>query len=68
MQHWILTSAQEFYANAKDILDKVHKTPEEIDVLIKEDEKGYAYYDIMGLKENITFCLENKLDMALFCY
>ena len=22
MQHWILTSAQEFYANAKDILDK----------------------------------------------
>ena len=50
------------------LLDKVHKTPEEIDVLIKEDEKGYAYYDIMGLKENITFCLENKLDMALFCY
>ena len=51
-----------------NLLDKVHKTPEEIDVLIKEDEKGYAYYDIMGLKENIAFCLENKLDMALFCY
>ena len=51
-----------------NLLDKVHKTPEEIDLLIKEDEKGYAYYDIMGLKENIAFCLENKLDMALFCY
>ena len=51
-----------------NLLDKVHKTPEEIDILKKEDEKGYAYYDIMGLKENIAFCLENKLDMALFCY
>ena len=51
-----------------NLLDKVHKTPEEIDILIKEDEKSYTYYDIMGLKENITFCLENKLDMALFCY
>ena len=51
-----------------NLLDKVHKTPEEIDALIKEGEKGYAYYDIMGLKENIAFCLENKLDMALFCY
>ena len=49
---------------------KVHKTESEIETMIEgdDDEKGFAYEAIMGLKENITFCLENKLDMALFCY
>ena len=34
----------------------------------EEEDKGYSYEHIIGLKENITFCLENKLDMALFCH
>ena len=56
-----------------DLLSKVHKTPEEIDDLIDgetddEEDKGYSYEHIMGLKENITFCLENGLDMVAFCH
>ena len=56
-----------------DLLSKVHKTPEEIDGLIDgetddEEDKGYSYEHIMGLKENIAFCLENGLDMVAFCH
>ena len=56
-----------------DLLSKVHKTPEEIDDLIDgetddEEDKGYSYEHIMGLKENIAFCLENGLDMVAFCH
>ena len=56
-----------------DLLSKVHKTPEEIEDLIdseteEEEDKGYSYEHIMGLKENITFCLENGLDMVAFCH
>ena len=56
-----------------DLLSKVHKTPEEIDDLIdgeteEEKDKGYSYEHIMGLKENIAFCLENGLDMVAFCH
>ena len=47
---------------------KVHKTENEIDALIEEDEKGFAYEHIMGLKENIDFCLKNDLDMVVFCH
>ena len=56
-----------------DLLSKVHKTPEEIEDLIDnetegEEGKGYSYEHIMGLKENIAFCLENELDMVIFCH
>ena len=56
-----------------DLLSKVHKTPEEIENLIdgeteEEEDKGYSYEHIMGLKENIAFCLENGLDMVAFCH
>ena len=56
-----------------DLISKVHKTPEEIDDLIdgeteEEEDKGYSYEHIMGLKENIAFCLENGLDMVAFCH
>ena len=56
-----------------DLLSKVHKTPEEIEDLIdneteEEEGKGYSYEHIMGLKENIAFCLENELDMVIFCH
>ena len=56
-----------------DLLSKVHKTPEEIDDLIdgeteEEEDKGYSYEHIMGLKENIAFCLNNQLDMIAFCH
>ena len=56
-----------------DLLSKVHKTPEEIEELInseteEEEDKGYSYEHIMGLKENIAFCLENGLDMVVFCH
>jgi hypothetical protein len=56
-----------------DLLSKVHKTPEEIENLIdeeteEEEDKGYSYEHIMGLKENITFCLKNELDMVVFCH
>ena len=55
------------------LLSKVHKTPEEIEDLIdgeteEEEDKGYSYEHIMGLKENIAFCLENELDMVVFCH
>ena len=50
------------------LLEKVHKTKEEIEAMIEEDEKGFAYEHIMGLKENITFCLNNQLDMIAFCH
>ena len=56
-----------------DLLSKVHKTPEEIEDLIdgeteEEEDKGYSYEHIMGLKKNIAFCLENGLDMVAFCH
>ena len=50
------------------LLENVHKTKEEIEAMIEEDEKGFAYEHIMGLKENITFCLNNQLDMIEFCH
>ena len=50
------------------LLENVHKTKEEIEAMIEEDEKGFAYEHIMGLKENITFCLNNQLDMIAFCH
>ena len=50
------------------LLEKVHKTKEEIEAMIEEDEKGFAYEHIMGLKENIAFCLNNELDMIAFCH
>lgn len=50
------------------LLENVHKTKEEIEAMIEEDEKGFAYEHIMGLKENIAFCLNNELDMIAFCH
>ena len=49
---------------------KVHKTENEIETMIEGDdqEKGFAYESIMGLKENIDFCLKNGLDMVVFCH
>lgn len=49
---------------------KVHKTENEIEAMLDgdDDEKGFAYEAIMGLKENIAFCLENELDMVAFCH
>ena len=49
---------------------KVHKTEDEIEAMLDgdDDEKGFAYEAIMGLKENIAFCLENELDMVIFCH
>ena len=51
---------------------KVHKTEKEIETMIDGDEgdeeKGFAYEAIMGLKENIDFCLKNDLDMVVFCH
>ena len=51
-------------------LSKVHKTESEIEAMLDGDdgEKGFAYEAIMGLKENIAFCLENELDMVIFCH
>ncbi|WP_298828225.1 pyruvate dehydrogenase [uncultured Capnocytophaga sp.] len=50
------------------LLENVHKTEEEIEAMIEEDEKGFAYEHIMRLKENIAFCLNNQLDMIAFCH
>ena len=52
------------------LLAKVHKTESEIEAMLDGDdgEKGFAYEAIMGLKENIAFCLENGLDMVAFCH
>ena len=50
------------------LLENVHKTKEEIEAMIEEDEKGFAYEHIMGLKENIAFCLNNQSDMIAFCH
>ena len=52
------------------LLAKVHKTESEIDAMLDGDdgEKGFTYEAIMGLKENIAFCLENELDMVIFCH
>ena len=50
------------------LLENVHKTKEEIEAMIEEDEKGFAYEHSMGLKENIAFCLNNELDMIAFCH
>lgn len=50
------------------LLENVHKTKEEIEAMIEEDEKGFAYEHIMGLKENIAFCIDNQLDMIAFCH
>ena len=54
------------------LLENVHKTEEEIEAMIDGDEdneeKGFAYEHIMGLKENIAFCLNNQLDMIAFCH
>ena len=52
------------------LLAKVHKTESEIEAMLDGDdgEKGFAYEAIMGLKENIDFCLKNKLDMVVFCH
>ena len=50
------------------LLENVHKTKEEIEAMIEENEKGFAYEHIMGLKENIAFCLNNQLDMIAFCH
>ena len=49
---------------------KVHKTENEIETMLDGDdyEKGFAYEAIMGLKENIAFCLENGFDMVVFCH
>jgi hypothetical protein len=49
---------------------KVHKTEDEIEAMLDGDdeEKGFAYEAIMGLKENIDFCLKNGLDMVVFCH
>lgn len=33
-----------------------------------DDETGYAYEHIMGIKENIEFCLEHSLTMVLVCH
>ena len=64
---------KEHLQTLSDLLSKVHKTPEEIEDLIdgeteEEEDKGYSYEHIMGLKENIAFCLENGLDMVAFCH
>ena len=59
---------QERLKHLASLLEKVHKTKEEIEAMIEEDEKGFAYEHIMGLKENITFCLNNQLDMIAFCH
>ena len=44
----------------------------EVEAMIEDDEddeeKGFAYEHIMGLKENIAFCLNNQLDMIAFCH
>ena len=52
------------------LFERVHKTKEEIEAMIDGDdeEKGFAYEHIMGLKENIAFCLSNQLDMIVFCH
>ena len=52
------------------LLTKVHKTESEIEAMLDGDdgEKGFTYEAIMGLKENIAFCLENELDMVIFCH
>ena len=52
------------------LLAKVHKTESEIEAMLDgdDDEKGFAYEAIMGLKENIDFCLKNDLDMVVFCH
>lgn len=52
------------------LLAKVHKTESEIDAMLDGDdgEKGFTYEAIMGLKENIAFCLKNELDMVIFCH
>ena len=59
---------QERLKHLASLLEKVHKTKEEIEAMIEEDEKGFAYEHIMGLKENIAFCLNNQLDMIAFCH
>lgn len=62
---------QERLRHLASLLEKVHKTKEEIEALIEDDddeERGFAYEHIMGLKENISFCLNNQLDMIAFCH
>ena len=63
---------QERLKHLASLLEKVHKTKEEIEAMIDGDEdneeKGFAYEHIMGLKENIAFCLNNQLDMIAFCH
>ena len=54
---------KEHLQTLSDLLSKVHKTPEEIEDLIdgeteEEEDKGYSYEHIMGLKENIAFALK----------
>ena len=63
---------QERLKHLASLLEKVHKTKEEVEAMIEDDEddeeKGFAYEHIMGLKENIAFCLNNQLDMIAFCH
>ena len=63
---------QERLKHLASLLEKVHKTKEEVEAMIDGDEddeeKGFAYEHIMGLKENIAFCLNNQLDMIAFCH
>jgi len=61
---------QDWLKHLTSLFERVHKTKEEIETMIDEDdeEKGFAYEHIMGLKENIAFCLNNQLDMIAFCH
>ena len=61
---------QDWLKHLTSLFERVHKTKEEIETMIDEDdeEKGFAYEHIMGLKENIAFCLSNQLDMIAFCH
>jgi len=41
----------------------------EIKILLNENEnKSRAYQQIMGIKKNFRYCLENNLDMLNFCH
>ena len=66
--HMISLIDQDRLKHLDSLLENVHKTKEEIEAMIEENEKGFAYEHIMGLKENIAFCLNNQLDMIAFCH
>ncbi len=53
----------------KNKFDKIDISDTEIEKVFEEnnDELGHTLKHIMGIKNNVEFCLNNKLDLISFC-